>query len=63
MSASRWLPEDRFDTRLRTYRITPIQQPERSAAFLGSYLSRLPLAPPLILQLDCWDADGQLIIP
>lgn len=47
----------------RTYRITPIQQPERSAAFDGAYLSRLPLAPPLILQFDCWNADGALVIP
>ncbi|EIW67023.1 hypothetical protein M231_07129 [Tremella mesenterica] len=47
----------------RTYRITPIQQPERSAAFHNSYLSRLPLAPCLILQLDCWDSDGDLVIP
>lgn len=47
----------------RTYRITPIQHPERSGAFDGAYLSRLPLAPPLILQLDCWDADGALTIP
>jgi hypothetical protein len=47
----------------RRYRITPIQQPERSAAFEGAYLSRLPLAPPLILQLDCWDSDGELTIP
>ncbi|OCF35504.1 hypothetical protein I316_02556 [Kwoniella heveanensis BCC8398] len=47
----------------RTYRITPIQEPQRGASFQGAYLSRLPLAPPLILQLDCWDSDGDLIIP
>ncbi|GFZ47432.1 hypothetical protein JCM24511_05176 [Saitozyma sp. JCM 24511] len=47
----------------RRYRITPIQQPERSAAFEGAYLSRLPLAPPLILQLDCWDSEAELTIP
>lgn len=47
----------------RTYRITPIQQPERSAAFNGLYLSRLPLSPPLIVQFDCWTSDGELIIP
>ncbi|WVR09111.1 hypothetical protein IAU60_006173 [Kwoniella sp. DSM 27419] len=47
----------------RTYRITPIQQPQRGASFQGAYLSRLPLAPPLILQLDCWDSGGELIIP
>lgn len=48
---------------LRTYRITPIQQPLRSAAFEKAYLSRLPLSPPLIIQLDCWDARGEQIIP
>lgn len=47
----------------RTYRITPIQQPERSSSFQGAYLSRIPLAPPLILQLDCWDAKGEITIP
>nr|XP_019047985.1 hypothetical protein I302_04606 [Kwoniella bestiolae CBS 10118]OCF26915.1 hypothetical protein I302_04606 [Kwoniella bestiolae CBS 10118] len=47
----------------RTYRITPIQQPILGASFQGAYLSRLPLAPPLILQLDCWDSEGDLIIP
>ncbi|EAL20384.1 hypothetical protein CNBF1940 [Cryptococcus deneoformans B-3501A] len=47
----------------RTYRITPIQQPLRSAAFEKAYLSRLPLSPPLIIQLDCWDARGEQIIP
>ncbi|WWC64106.1 uncharacterized protein I303_106713 [Kwoniella dejecticola CBS 10117] len=47
----------------RTYRITPIQSPTLGAAFQGAYLSRLPLAPPLILQLDVWDSDGDLIIP
>ncbi|WVQ63969.1 uncharacterized protein L199_002127 [Kwoniella botswanensis] len=47
----------------RTYRITPIQSPIIGASFQGAYLSRLPLAPPLILQLDCWDSDGDLIIP
>ena len=47
----------------RTYRITPIQHPERGCAFEGIYLSRLPLAPPLILQFDCWDARGELITP
>ncbi|ORX39076.1 velvet factor [Kockovaella imperatae] len=47
----------------RTYRITPIQQPERSAAFQGAYLSRLPLSPPLIIQLDVWNEAGELIIP
>ncbi|WVQ81504.1 hypothetical protein IAT38_003628 [Cryptococcus sp. DSM 104549] len=47
----------------RSYRITPIQHPRRSASFQGAYLSRLPLSPPLILQLDVWDADGELIIP
>ncbi|KAK8843367.1 hypothetical protein IAR55_007024 [Kwoniella newhampshirensis] len=52
-----------FDELGRTYRITPIQHPQRSAAFQGLYLSRLPLSPPLILQLDCWNAEGELIIP
>lgn len=47
----------------RTYRITPIQQPERSSSFQGAYLSRIPLSPPLILQLDCWDANGEITIP
>ena len=47
----------------RTYRITPIQQPERSAAFGNLPLSRLALSPPLILQLDCWDSNGALMIP
>ncbi|KAK1922487.1 velvet factor [Papiliotrema laurentii] len=47
----------------RTYRITPIQHPLRSAAFEGAYLSRLPLSPPLIIQLDCWDSQGELMIP
>lgn len=52
-----------FSHLARSYRITPIQQPIRSVAFLGSYLSRLPLSPPLILQFDCWDSSGELIIP
>nr|ODO03945.1 hypothetical protein L204_00286 [Cryptococcus depauperatus CBS 7855] len=52
-----------FDRHERAYRITPIQEPERSAAFEGAYLSRLALSPPLILQLDCWNSEGQLIIP
>lgn len=47
----------------RAYRITPIQQPERSSSFRGAYLSRIPLSPALIVQLDCWDADGKVIIP
>ncbi|KAK4685284.1 hypothetical protein P7C73_g4871, partial [Tremellales sp. Uapishka_1] len=47
----------------RTYRITPIQQPQCSAPFEMAYLSRLPLSPPLVLQFDCWDSDGNLIIP
>ncbi|WWD21122.1 hypothetical protein CI109_105603 [Kwoniella shandongensis] len=53
----------KFDELGRTYRITPIQQPQRSAAFQGLYLSRLPLSPPLILQFDCWNAEGELILP
>ncbi|WOO83498.1 Spore development regulator RYP2 [Vanrija pseudolonga] len=48
----------------RTYRITPIQHPDRGAPFAyRPLLSRLPLAPPLIIQLDTWDEDDELIVP
>lgn len=45
------------------YKITPIQNPTTGAAFENQPLSRLPLAAPLILQLDTWDRNGELIIP
>ncbi|ORY24781.1 velvet factor [Naematelia encephala] len=57
------LGEINFSDHGRTYRITPIQHPIRSSAFHNAYLSRIPLAPPLIIQLDCWGSDGQLTIP
>ncbi|KAL7421494.1 hypothetical protein Q5752_004381 [Cryptotrichosporon argae] len=57
------MSESNFADLNRTYRVTPIQQPELGAAFDRAYLSRLPLQPPLIIQLDCWDAEGELTIP
>lgn len=47
----------------REYKITPIQHPTIGAAYETQPLSRIPLEPPLILQLDTWDKDQRLIIP
>ncbi|GMK56243.1 hypothetical protein CspeluHIS016_0300830 [Cutaneotrichosporon spelunceum] len=47
----------------RQYMITPIQHPTDGAAFERQSLSRIPLTPPLILQLDTWDENHRLIIP
>lgn len=42
----------------RRYTLSVVQQPRRSAEFGSNVLSRLPLAPPLIVRLDVTDADG-----
>lgn len=46
---------------LLTYYLEVVQQPQRAAEFGASSLSRLPLAPPLIVQLSVRDAAGKLL--
>ena len=45
----------------RTYRLEVVQHPERSAEFGSATLSRLPLSPPLIVQLRVRDQAGATI--
>lgn len=40
------------------YSLSIIQQPTRAAEFGANVLSRLPLAPPLIVKLEVKDAEG-----
>lgn len=41
--------------------MTVVQQPKGSAEFGAAVLSRLPLSPPLIVQLQCFDLDGHVV--
>jgi hypothetical protein len=52
---------DNVDISLRSYRLTIMQQPTIGAAHGQYYLSRLPLAPALIVRLSIVDASGRLI--
>lgn len=48
----------------RTYRITPIQHPQVSSALsTHANVSRIPLSPPLVIQMDCWTSIDTLDIP
>lgn len=41
--------------------LTVVQQPLGSAEFGSNVLSRLPLSPALIVQLECFDADNNSV--
>ncbi|TDL23667.1 hypothetical protein BD410DRAFT_144806 [Rickenella mellea] len=56
--ASATMSMPRPDPRGRIYELRVVQHPERSAEFGMNELSRLPLAPPLIVQLIVRDHDG-----
>lgn len=53
--------EARRERPLLTYSLEVVQQPQRAAEFGISSLSRLPLAPPLIVQLSVRDPAGKLL--
>jgi hypothetical protein len=47
----------------RTYQLHVVQQPSIGAEFGNAVLSRLPLAPPLIVQVIVRDTYGQTVLP
>ncbi|KAJ7453975.1 hypothetical protein B0H11DRAFT_266250 [Mycena galericulata] len=47
----------------RTYKLTVVQHPQKTAEFGHARLSRLPLTPPMVVQLTVWDSNGNSIIP
>lgn len=54
------------DSRLldtRSYHLDVVQHPQRTAEFGSASLSRLPLAPPIVVQLIVRDRFGNVIIP
>ncbi|KAH0582959.1 hypothetical protein H2248_010855 [Termitomyces sp. 'cryptogamus'] len=51
------------DSFSRTYHLEVIQQPERTAEFRNSELSRLPLTPPIIVRLTVRDSSGNYVVP
>ncbi|KAF8661301.1 hypothetical protein AX16_001399 [Volvariella volvacea WC 439] len=51
------------DSQSRTYHLEVIQQPQKTAEFGSASLSRLPLTPPIIVQLTVRDTSGNSIIP
>ncbi|KAF8739995.1 hypothetical protein AX14_009118 [Amanita brunnescens Koide BX004] len=51
------------DPHTRTYQLDVVQHPIRTAAFGTANLSRLPLTPPIIVQLTIRDSSGNSIVP
>lgn len=46
-----------------TYHLEVVQEPEKTAEYAGSSLSRLPLSPPIIARLTVKDSAGNSIVP
>ncbi|KAG8220905.1 hypothetical protein J3R82DRAFT_2405 [Butyriboletus roseoflavus] len=51
------------DSQTRSYHLDVVQHPQRTAEFGSASLSRLPLAPPIVVQLIVRDRFGNFIIP
>ncbi|KAL4063145.1 velvet factor-domain-containing protein [Scleroderma citrinum] len=51
------------ETQTRTYELDVVQHPQRTAEFGSATLSRLPLAPPIVVQLTVRDRFGHSFIP
>ncbi|KAF9245275.1 velvet factor-domain-containing protein [Melanogaster broomeanus] len=51
------------DSQMRTYHLDVVQHPQRTAEFGSASLSRLPLAPPIVVQLIVRDRFGNSVIP
>ncbi|KAG1869499.1 velvet factor-domain-containing protein [Suillus subluteus] len=51
------------DGQTRSYHLDVVQHPQRTAEFGSASLSRLPLAPPVVVQLTVRDRFGNSIIP
>ncbi|KIM56495.1 hypothetical protein SCLCIDRAFT_1220300 [Scleroderma citrinum Foug A] len=51
------------ESQTRTYVLDVVQHPQRTAEFGSATLSRLPLAPPIVVQLIVRDRFGNSIIP
>ncbi|KAH7890725.1 velvet factor-domain-containing protein, partial [Phlebopus sp. FC_14] len=51
------------DNQTRSYQLDVVQHPQRTAEFGSASLSRLPLAPPVVVQLIVRDRFGNSIIP
>jgi len=51
------------DPYTRFYHLEVVQHPQRAAAFGNASLSRLPLTPPIIVQLTVRDPTGNSIVP
>ncbi|KAF9477771.1 hypothetical protein BDN70DRAFT_907102 [Pholiota conissans] len=49
--------------RKKSYHLEIVQQPQRTAEFGAAYLSRVPLTPPVIVQLTVRDPSGNSVIP
>ncbi|KAJ7762432.1 velvet factor [Mycena olivaceomarginata] len=47
----------------RSYQLNVVQQPQKTAEFANASLSRLPLTPPLLVQLTVTDLNGNSIVP
>ncbi|KAJ7862751.1 velvet factor-domain-containing protein [Mycena olivaceomarginata] len=47
----------------RSYHLNIIQQPQKTAEFANASLSRLPLTPPMVVQLKVTDLNGNSIVP
>jgi len=52
-----------YDSQTRSYHLDVVQHPQRTAEFGSASLSRLPLAPPIVVQLIVRDRFGNVIIP
>ncbi|TFK74912.1 hypothetical protein BDN72DRAFT_758689 [Pluteus cervinus] len=51
------------DSQTRTYHLEVVQHPQKTAEFGTASLSRLPLTPPIIVQLTVRDPSGNSIVP
>ncbi|KAJ7035664.1 velvet factor-domain-containing protein [Mycena alexandri] len=51
------------DPRNRSYQLNVVQNPQKTAEFGYANLSRLPLTPPMVVQLTVRDATGNSIVP
>ncbi|EIW79198.1 hypothetical protein CONPUDRAFT_138355 [Coniophora puteana RWD-64-598 SS2] len=51
------------DSQTRSYELDVVQHPQRTAEFGSATLSRLPLSPPIVVQLIVKDRFGNSIIP
>ncbi|KAJ7623454.1 velvet factor-domain-containing protein [Roridomyces roridus] len=47
----------------RSYQLNVVQHPQKTAEFGHARLSRLPLTPPLVVQMTVRDANGNSIVP